>query len=228
MCGRVNVSDNEGVRVLLDSLGMTTWPTREPRYNIAPTQTLDVVKLEDELELVPMHWGVSLTMPGKTKNPDGSKKIITKHIQNSRSDKVWDSRMWKRLIAEQRVLVPVNGFYEWKRKNKKLISAYYITPAKSDAMFFAAIFRDTKGKEKPEVSIVTTEANKSMSKVHDRMPVLFTSKNAAMAWLDDDDRNSLDKLMKPSFSNALKYTMVSDYVNNSRHEGPKCIESIAA
>jgi len=209
-------------------LGMDTWPTQDPRFNIAPTQTLDVVRLDDDLELVPMHWGVSLTMPGKTKNDDGSKKLITKHIQNSRSDKVWDSRLWKRLIAEQRVLVPVNGFYEWKRKNKKLVAAYHIAPAKSNAMFFAGIYRETKGKGKPEVSVVTTDANKSMSKVHDRMPVLFTSQNAAMAWLQDDDRDTLDRLMKPSFNNALKFTEVSNYVNNSRHEGPKCIEPLAA
>ena len=229
MCGRVNVSDNEGVRALLESLGMDTWPARDPRYNIAPTQTLDVVKLNEDLELVPMHWGVSLTMPGKTKNPDGSRKLITKHIQNSRSDKVWDSRMWKRLIAEQRVLVPVNGFYEWMRKNKKLVAAYHIAPAQADAMFFAGIYRESKDKSKlPEVSVVTTDANKAMSKVHDRMPVLFTSQNAAMAWLQDDDRDSLDKLMQPCFNNALKFTQVSDYVNNSRHEGPECIEPIAA
>jgi len=228
MCGRVNVSDNEGVRVLLESLGMDTWPTRDPRYNIAPTQILDVVKLDDDLELVPMHWGVSLTMPGKSKNPDGSKKIVTKHIQNSRSDKVWESRMWKRLVAEQRVLVPVNGFYEWKRKNKKLVSAYHITPAKADAMLFAGIYRHTKGKDLPEVSVITVDANKTMSKVHDRMPVILTSQNAAMAWLQDDDKGGLDKLMKPTFNNALKLTQVSDYVNNSRHEGPECIEPIAA
>jgi len=49
MCGRMNVSDNEGVRFLLESLGMDTWPSRDPRYNIAPTQTLDVVRpLDDE------------------------------------------------------------------------------------------------------------------------------------------------------------------------------------
>ena len=228
MCGRVNVSDNEGVSLLLEMLGMDTWPTREPRYNIAPTQTLDVVKLDDELELVPMRWGVSLTMPGKTKNPDGSKKLITKSIQNARSDKVWDSRMWKKLIAEQRVLVPVNGFYEWKRRNKKLESAYYITPAKNDAMFFAGIYRASKDKDKdkdklPEVSIITTEANKAMSDVHDRMPVILSSQNAQMAWLTDDDRSGLDKLMKPAFNNALTITPVSNYVNNSRNEGPDCI-----
>jgi len=225
MCGRMNVSDNEGVRVLLESLGMDTWPSREPRYNIAPTQTLDVVRpLDDEgLELVPMHWGVSLTMPGK------SGKIVTKNIQNSRSDKVWSSRMWKKMIAERRVLVPVNGFYEWKRKNRQLEAAYYITPAGKDAMFFAGIYRPSKDDdEKPEVSIVTTEANKAMSKVHDRMPVILTSQNQAMAWVQEDDRDSLDELMQPAANNALKFTVVSDYVNKSTNEGPECIEPVAA
>jgi len=225
MCGRVNVSDNDGVRFLLESLGMDTWPSRDPRYNIAPTQTLDVVRpLDDEgLELVPMHWGVSLTMPGK------SGKIVTKNIQNSRSDKVWSSRLWKKMIAERRVLVPVNGFYEWKRKNRQLEAAYYITPAGKPAMFFAGIYRPSKDNdEKPEVSIVTTEANQAMSKVHDRMPVMLTSQNQAMAWIQEDDRDSLDELMQPAANNALKFTVVSDYVNKSSNEGPECIEPLAA
>jgi len=225
MCGRVNVSDNDGVRFLLESLGMDTWPSRDPRYNIAPTQTLDVVRpLDDEgLELVPMHWGVSLTMPGK------SGKIVTKNIQNSRSDKVWSSRLWKKMIAERRVLVPVNGFYEWKRKNRQLEAAYHITPAGKPAMFFAGIYRPSKDNdEKPEVSIVTTEANQAMSKVHDRMPVMLTSQNQAMAWIQEDDRDSLDELMQPAANNALKFTVVSDYVNKSSNEGPECIEPLAA
>ncbi len=104
MCGRVNVSDNEGVRLLLESMGMETWPERDPRYNIAPTQTLDVVRLDDELTLVPMSWGVSMTLPGKN-------GMITKRVQNSRDDKVWSSRLWKPLMENQRVLIPVNGFY---------------------------------------------------------------------------------------------------------------------
>lgn len=219
MCGRVNVSDNEGVRALLESLGMDTWPSRDPRWNIAQTQTLDVVKLDDDLELVPMSWGFTLTMPGKS-----SDKLVTKRIQNSRSDKVWSSRMWKKSIEERRVLVPINGFYEWKRKNKKLVSAYYITPAGKAAMFLAGIYRDAKGEDKPEVSVVTTEANDAMSKVHDRMPLILNSSNVAMAWLNDDSRDTLDELMQPAANNALKFTRVSDYVNKSSNEGPECIE----
>ena len=217
MCGRVNVSDNEGVRILLESLGMTTWPTREPRFNIAPTQTLDVVSLDDELRLVPMSWGVSMSLPGK-------KGEVTRRVQNSRDDKVWSSRMWKPMIEHRRVLVPVNGFYEWKRENRKLVSAFYMTPAKASAMFLAGIYKPAVDEaDKPEVSVITTTANEPMSEVHDRMPVLLLSGNEAMAWLQESDRSSLDALMKPASNDALRFTEVSQYVNKSSHEGPQCV-----
>ena len=220
MCGRVNVSDNEGVRVLLESLGMTTWPTREPRFNIAPTQTLDVVRLEPELSLLPMSWGISMTLPGK-------KGMVTRRIQNSRDDKVWSSRLWKPLMEKQRVLVPINGFYEWKRENKKLVSAYYMTPAQAPAMFLAGICKASATEtEKPEVSVITTSANDAMSAVHDRMPVLLLSNNEAMAWLQESDRASLDALMKPASNDALVFTQVSSYVNKSSNAGRECIEPL--
>ncbi len=217
MCGRVNVSDNEGVRILLESLGMTTWPTREPRFNIAPTQTLDVVSLDDELRLVPMSWGVSMSIPGKKGN-------VTRRVQNSRDDKLWSSRMWKPMIEHGRVLVPINGFYEWKRENRKLISAFYMTPAKGSAMFLAGISKPAVDEaDKAEVSVITTTANEPMSEVHDRMPVLLLSGNEAMAWLQESDRESLDALMKPASNDALTFTEVSNYVNKSSNEGPQCV-----
>lgn len=222
MCGRINVSDNEGVRLLLESMGMETWPTRDPRYNIAPTQTLDVVTLESDLNLVSMSWGVSMTLPGK-------KGMVTKRIQNSRDDKVWTSRLWKPLIERQRVLVPVNGFYEWKRENRKLVAAYHITPANQPAMFFAGIYKQSSDlTQKPEVSVITTSANQAMSEVHDRMPVILTSNNAAMAWLQETDRDSLTELMVSASNDVLQFTQVSDYVNKSSNEGPECIKALKA
>ncbi|MDC0434419.1 SOS response-associated peptidase [bacterium] len=224
MCGRVNVADNEGIRVLLESMGMVTWSARDPRFNVAPTQTLDVVQPDGEqLSLAPMHWGFSLPMRGK------SGKMIVKNVQNTRSDKVWSSALWKRHIAEHRVLVPVNGFYEWKRSNRKMVAAFYISPASSHAMFFAGIYRPAKeASAKSEVSIITTEANVSMSEVHDRMPVILSSENQVMAWLQDADQLSLDELMQPAEENFLKFVKVSDYVNKASNEGPECIEPVAA
>ncbi len=219
MCGRMNISDHEGVRSLLESLGLQTWPSQQPSYNVAPTQKLDVVIMEqDEPRLITMDWGVSMTVKGKKGQP------ITRRISNSRDDKVWTSYLWRYLIPEQRALIPVNGFYEWKRENKKTKEAYHITPKGQPAMFFAAIYRTPKTEsDNFEVSIVTTSANDSMAAVHDRMPVILSSQNAAMAWIQETDRASLDELMQPAQNDALVFTRVSDYVNKSTNDGPQCI-----
>jgi len=188
MCGRMNISDHEGVQWLLDTLGISMAPTQKPRYNIAPTQSLDVVMVEDDEPVIQtMSWGISMKTKGKKGQP------ITRRIPNSRDDKVWTSYLWRYLIPEQRVLIPVNGFYEWKRENKK------------------GIYRRSKEENEPaEVSIVTTSANKAMSDVHDRMPVILSSQNAAMSWIQESE-------------SALEFTQVSDYVNKSTNEGDKCI-----
>ena len=219
MCGRMNISDHEGVQWLLKNLGILTTPAQNPRYNIAPTQSLDVVIIDDEEPVLEtMSWGISM----KTKGKKG--QAITRRIPNSRDDKVWTSFLWRYLIPEQRVLIPVNGFYEWKRKNKKLVSAWHIAPAEEPAMFFAGIYRRPKDESNPaEVSIITTNANKSMSEVHDRMPVILSSQNAAMAWIQENDKDTLDELMQPASDEALVFTQVSEYVNKSSNEGERCI-----
>ena len=76
----------------------------------------------------------------------------------------------------------------------------------------------------PEVSIVTTCANTAMGKVHDRMPVILNSSNAASAWVQDADRDSLDELMQPAGDDALVFTQVGDYVNKSTNEGEGCVK----
>ncbi len=221
MCGRMNISDHEGVQSLLEILGITATPGTQPRFNVAPTQTLDVVMMDDEPVLTTMSWGVSMTTKGKKGQP------ITRRVTNSRDDKVWSSYLWRYLIPEQRALIPVNGFYEWKRENKKLVAAYHITSANADAMFFAGIYRKPKNDDESfEVSIITTRANEAMSQVHDRMPVILGSHNAAMAWIQDNDRESLDELMQPAGNDALVFTRVSDYVNKSSNEGEECIRPV--
>ena len=222
MCGRMNISDHEGVQWLLRTIGLMASPVQAPKFNVAPTRQLDVVTMEnDEPVLTSMSWGVSM----KTKGKKGQE--ITRRVSNARDDKVWTSYLWRYLIPEQRVLIPVNGFYEWKRENKKLVAAYHITPAAGPAMFFAGIYKKPKDEvSSSEVSIVTTAANKAMSTVHDRMPVILTSDNAALAWIKENDRDSLDELIQPADDSALVFTQVSEYVNKSTHEGAQCIEPV--
>jgi putative SOS response-associated peptidase YedK len=222
MCGRVNVSDNDGVRLLLESFGMTTWPSRDPRFNVAPTQTLDVVKFDDKPVLMPMSWGLSMSVKG------AKGQTIIKRVPNARDDKVWSSYLWRSLMPEQRVLVPVNGYYEWKRENKKRVQAYYVTPASSAAMFIAGIYKLSDNDSlKPDVSIITTVPNETMSEVHHRMPVILSSQNEAMAWIQETDKDSISALMRPASNDALVFTEVSDYVNKSSNEGPECVAPMA-
>lgn len=221
MCGRVNVHDNEAVRMLLAMMGMTTWPSRDPRFNIAPTQPLDVIVMRDEATLATMSWGVSMHLRGKTGKP------IVKRVSNARSDKVWSSPLWRSLIPAQRVLIPVNGFYEWVREKGKPLQAWYITPSHDQAMFLAGIYRPSNDQTQgAEVSIVTTEANRAMSAIHDRMPVILSSVNEANAWIGDCDRDSLDQLMQPANEETLCFTPVSDHVNKAGNEGPECITRV--
>lgn len=222
MCGRMNISDHEGVQWLLQQLGVSMFPTQKPRYNIAPTLPIDVVVMDGEAPVLEtMSWGVSMKSKGKKGQP------ITRRIPNSRDDKVWSSYLWRYLIPEQRVLIPVNGFYEWKRENKKLIAAYHITPTDAPAMFFAGIYRKPKSEDKPsEVSIITTSANEAMCQVHDRMPVILTSDNAAMAWIQDNDRDTITDLMQPASNDSLVFTKVGDYVNKSTNEGDQCVQPV--
>ena len=222
MCGRINVSDNEGLRLLLEYMGMDTWPGREPRFNVAPTQTLDVVTLESDLTLSPMSWGVSMTLPGK-------KGMVTKRLQNARDDKVWSSRLWAPLMKSRRALVPVNGFYEWQRKNKKIQAAYHIGPSQSTAMFMAGMYRAApagEGAGYPEVTVITTAANDAMRPIHDRIPVILATQNEAMAWLQETDQSSLTELMTPVSNEWLTFTEVSSYVNKSSNEGPECLKRV--
>ena len=167
--------------------------------------SLDVVRYEDGPTLDSMSWGVSMTIKGKIGQP------IIKRVLNARDDKVWASYLRRYLIPEQRALVPVNGFYEWKRARKKLVQAYYITPSEGAAMFFADLYKTPKGDNgRPEVTIVTSSANEAMSKVHDRMPVLLSSQNEAMAWIQKAYKDSLTEWMQPASNDTLVFTPVSD------------------
>lgn len=220
MCGRINVSDNEGVRLLLAMLGMEVWPSRDPRFNIAPSQTLDVLTSnESELAHEKMTWGLlpAWAKPGKFSAP----------LINARSETIHEKPSFKKLIAEHRALIPINGFYEWNREGKVKVP-YFIKPSDANAMFIGALFQPPKPasaqqeSERAQVCVVTVAANETMSQVHHRMPVILEP-DAALNWLHENNRDALSDLMRPASNDALSITQVSDYVNSARNEGPECV-----
>lgn len=225
MCGRINVSDNEGVRLLLAMLGMEVWPSRDPRFNVAPSQRLDVVSwANNEPAHQAMTWGLvpSWAKPGTFKSP----------LINARSETVHEKPSFRHLVKSNRALIPINGFYEWKRSGKTKIP-YFVKPVDSHAMLIAAIYQpanDTsqtdaasKSEERSQVCVVTVEANDTMAEVHHRMPVILSPKDA-LTWIQPSDTPAITELMRPASNDAVELIEVGNYVNSARNEGPECIE----
>jgi putative SOS response-associated peptidase YedK len=107
MCGRYELSSHPTAIAL--AFGLPHPPDVRPRYNIAPTQQVPIVRgnAAGERELVEMRWGL---VPRWAKDPSIGTRMI-----NARAETVATKGAFRNAFARHRCLVPVNGFYEWKR-----------------------------------------------------------------------------------------------------------------
>ena len=219
MCGRVNVTDNEGVRLLMELVGMPSWPAIQARYNVAPSAQLDGLVWDKGLGHQTLHWGLVpvWAKPGQFSSP----------LINARSETVWEKPSFRNLVKNQRVCIPVTGFYEWQRSGKEK-SPYFIYPSANQAMFIGGIYQQTAqtdGSTRCDLSLLTTEANQRMAEVHHRMPVIIQP-DQVHTWLSNDepaDKDSLNALMRPAANDFLAFRRVGNYVSNARNEGPECV-----
>jgi putative SOS response-associated peptidase YedK len=79
----------------------------QPHYNIAPTDTVDVVRLQEHgRALSSMRWGL---IPGWWKKP---LKDVPATF-NARAESVADKPMFRTAFRERRCIIPASGFYEW-------------------------------------------------------------------------------------------------------------------
>lgn len=190
----------------------------KPNYNVAPTQTMPVITETNgmrQLEL--MQWGIP-RMVGKD---------IRKSIINTRSDKAF-SPFWRKTVQNKRCLIPANGFYEWKTSSTGK-QPFYIKPKdpNSSLFAFAGIFdewTDNDGKTIKTYSIMTTEPNKEMSDIHNRMPVILHEEDEE-SWLAGVSDESLLRLLTPLENGSLTFKIVSTAVNNVKNNTPELIAS---
>jgi len=224
MCGRMNITDNEGILILMDMIGMPTWSSIQARYNVSPTATIDTLHTRegDTPEVITqtqMRWGL---IPPWAKDGQFKRPLI-----NARSETVREKPSFRHLVNANRCLVPVTGFYEWKREGKSK-RPFYIFPTTGNAMFFGGLYQ-LNSAGNPELTLLTTAANDSMSAVHDRMPVIIEPADA-MQWLSPSDGDSqsekdlIDTLMQPAGNDVLEMYEVSAFVSNARNEGAQCTE----
>ena len=162
-----------------------------------------------------MHWGIvpHWAKPGQFERP----------LINARAETIHDKASFRKLIARTRVIVPVNGFYEWRR-TKDSKATFYFKSADQDALALAGIYQIDRDGEM-HCCLITSDANDVMRPVHDRMPVLIP-RAAMQDWLRSEDSHVIDALMKPAADDSIDALAVSSYVNNAHNEGEKCIKPL--
>lgn len=219
MCGRMNISDHEGIQWLLDQLGLILPEEKfSPKYNVSPTSALWAIAVSrTATTLEPMQWGF---IPPWAK--DGQFK---RPLFNARSETIWEKPSFKNLIRRYRGIVPINGFYEWQRSGNSKIPNY-IALKEAPSMGLAAIIQ-THADGYGQCCLITTEANSQMQEIHHRQPVIIQPQDMD-AWLNDDKAEHVNQCMQPLPAGAFSIREISDYVNNARNDGPQCLDELGS
>ena len=105
--------------------------------------------------------------------------------------------MWKSVVKRNRCLIPMNGFYEW-RKQSDGKQPYFIQLREKNIASFAGIWESWshEGKAINTYSIMTTSPNKEMESIHDRMPVILHPYDENQ-WLNADTEEDIKALLEP-------------------------------
>ncbi|MEG4572558.1 SOS response-associated peptidase [Microcoleus sp. N3A4] len=222
MCGRYTL--NTSAKIIAEFFKLSAVPDIQPRYNIAPTQSVATVKVEPEKmqrQFQFMRWGL---IPSWAKDMK-----IGSHTINARSETVAEKPAFRSAIKHRRCLIVADGFYEWLPQGKKK-QPYYFQMANSEPFAFAGLWENWESPEGENIvscSIITTAANSTVQPVHDRMPVILSDSDWQQ-WLDPSVKNAQEvlPLLKPYASEAMKAKAVSAIVNSPIKDSPECIQAI--
>jgi putative SOS response-associated peptidase YedK len=221
VCGRIVLKVSPGE--LAASFGLAAEPPLEPRFNIAPTEPVAAVREpEGSARTCDLFsWGL---VPPWSRDPRIGAKMF-----NARSETVADKPAFREAFARRRCLVPVSGFYEWKRRGGQSLPFYFSAPD-DGLLALAGLWERWEypgGEVLESCSVLTTDANALMRRIHHRMPVILPAAEYER-WLQTpaDRADDLHTLLRPAPDDALRVWPVATDVNRSRAEGPELIAPV--
>jgi putative SOS response-associated peptidase YedK len=216
MCARyVITSPAAAVRALF---GYDELPNFPPRYNVAPTQPIPIVRLIDgKRSYALVRWGF---LPAWVKDPRAFSLLI-----NARGESVLDKPAFRYAVRRRRCLIPADGFYEWSDGTPR--RPYFVRPKAGGPIAFAGLWETWTGPNGEEVdtaAIVTTPANRLLAAIHDRMPVIVAP-DAFHLWLDcaNVDATTATVLIMPAADALLECYEVSNAVNRAANDSLELI-----
>lgn len=220
MCGRFTLTIDPGD--LIDAFpGLVIPAEYKPRYNIAPTQPVAVIANTSKMELTYFSWGL---IPSWAKDPSIGNRMI-----NARAETLAEKPTFKNALRRRRCLILADGFFEWQTlPNQKAKQPIYFHLANQKPFGFAGlweIWHAPDGSEIRSCTIITTQPNKLVEPVHNRMPVIVKD-NGIPLWLSPEEHSAsaLSPILVPYPENLMSYHPVSLLVNNPANDSPECIK----
>ena len=188
MCGRFTLSSN--LEDLKNEYSNNLSGNFPAKYNISPGQTSAVIFFtRNQYKLLNIEWGFKTFRNGNL-------------IINARSETLNKKRSFQKLVKFQRCLVPANSWFEWSEPKKP----YLIKNKKNKIISFAGLYKIEEDGEKKFI-IITSEANGSLRKIHNRTPLVVKQKDF-VNWLGDDYKSALS-ILKPINNNDYNFHQVS-------------------
>lgn len=222
MCGRFTLHHTP--EMLAAIFGLPGMPSVVPRYNIAPSQPVLIVRQQPDgrRELTHVNWGL---IPSWSKDP-----AIGQGLINARSETVAEKPSFRAAFRHRRCIVPASGYYEWQAGGPGRKQPWYITAATGEPLSMAGLWETWQSPDGSVIetcAIITTTANRLTAAIHGRMPVLLPD-GALAAWLDRNTPPAgLVGLLEPCAEAALTAYPVATLVNAPVHDSPACIEPLS-
>jgi putative SOS response-associated peptidase YedK len=240
MCGRFSLRARNAA-LLAEYFDIVDLPPLRPRYNIAPSQPVAVVRhkpgdcpnppLADGTvplnatkslrELVFMRWGL---IPSWAKDVKIGFRMI-----NARAESLAEKPAFRAALQRRRCLIPADGFYEWKVIGRSK-QPYFIHFPDDRPFAFAGLWESWEGPDNAAIescTIITTTAGELIRPIHDRMPVILPPELFA-SWLDPavQSPEKIAPLLVSDFYEGMEIHPVSTLVNKPTNDVPECVDPI--
>src|SRR3984957_7991232 len=221
MCGRYRVPKRKQVvKEHFDAVSGEGEEDWIPRYNVAPTQSVPVIRQhpkEPVRQLSMMRWGL---IPSWAKNASDSARKI-----NARSETATTTPAFRDPMKSRRCLIPADGFYEWQ-KTTAAKQPFCFEIKDGELFAFAGLWdrwKDPSGQWVKSCSILTTTPNAVTSAVHDRMPVILDRGDYDL-WLDPGMTKveAVSEMLKPYDARTMRSYPVSSRVNHVANDDAEC------
>ena len=218
MCGRFTIVPTVDFH---ERFHLPPGPAIAPRYNVAPGQEVPVIVRGDGNRLVPMTWGFLAPF---VRDPAGGRPVI-----NARAESLLSKPSFRYSVQEGRCLVPASGFYEWKKEGRRKVPFYLRIPG-APLFAFAGLsgtLKDPAGGEHRTFALITTEPNRLVAGLHDRMPAILRREKEE-DWLRPGPVGAaaLESLLAPYPAEEMEAFPVSGRVNDPANGGPGLIRPL--